>query len=58
MTSPLDSRHPYGIQVVADRAPVREDVKAAFEKGSREATKGIASLTGRASRSGAKKATS
>ena len=53
MASPLDSSHPGGIQVVADRAPVREDVKAAFEKGSREATKGIASLTGRAVRSGA-----
>jgi len=31
--------------VVADRAPVREDVKAAFAKGSRKATAGINSLT-------------
>jgi hypothetical protein len=31
--------------VVADRAPVREDAKAAFAKGSHKATTGIKSLT-------------
>jgi hypothetical protein len=45
MTSPLDNTNPHGIRVVADRAPVREDVKAAFAKGSRKATAGIDSLT-------------
>jgi hypothetical protein len=30
--------------VVADRAPVREDVKAAFARGSRKASSGLATL--------------
>jgi hypothetical protein len=46
MTSPLESTNPNGIRVVADRAPVREDVKSAFAKGSRKATEGINSLVG------------
>jgi hypothetical protein len=45
MTGPLDNTNPHGIRVAADRAPVREDVKAAFAKGSRKATAGINSLT-------------
>jgi hypothetical protein len=45
MTSRLDDTNPHGIRVVADRAPVREDVQAAFAKGSRKATAGIHSLT-------------
>jgi hypothetical protein len=45
MTGPLDNTNPHGIRVVADRAPVREDVKAAFARGSRKATSGINSLT-------------
>jgi hypothetical protein len=44
MISPLDSTNPHGIRIVADRAPVREDVKTAFAKGSDKATKGINSL--------------
>jgi len=47
MTSPLDNTNPHGIRVVADRAPLREDVKAAFTKGSRKAAAGIDSLTRR-----------
>jgi hypothetical protein len=45
MTSPLDNTNPHGIRVVADRAPLRQDVKTAFAKGSRKATAGINSLT-------------
>jgi hypothetical protein len=45
MTSPLDNTNSHGIQVVADRAPLREDVKIAFAKGSRKATAGLKSLT-------------
>jgi hypothetical protein len=45
MTSPLASTNSHGIRVVADRAPLRQDVKTAFAKGSREATAGIDSLT-------------
>lgn len=45
MSSPLESSNPHGIRVVADRAPMREDVKAAFEKGSRKAAGEIRSLT-------------
>jgi hypothetical protein len=45
MTSPLDNTNPHGIRVVADRAPLREDVKTAFANGSRKATAGINSLT-------------
>jgi hypothetical protein len=45
VTSPLDNTNPHGIRVVADRAPVREDAKDAFSKGSRKATTGIDSLT-------------
>jgi hypothetical protein len=44
MTNPLESTNPHGIRVVADRAPIREDVKAAFAKGSQSATKGIDTL--------------
>jgi hypothetical protein len=44
MTSPLDSNNPHGIRVVADRAPIRQDVKDAFAKGSRKASSGIADL--------------
>ncbi len=44
MTNPLESTNPHGIRVVADRAPVREDVKIAFVKGSQRATKGINTL--------------
>jgi hypothetical protein len=47
MTSPLESSNPHGIRVVADRAPIREDVKVAFVKGSKRATKGINNLVGR-----------
>lgn len=53
MTSPLDNTNPHGIHVVADRAPVREDVRTAFTKGSRQATAGIASLTQPRRRAGA-----
>jgi hypothetical protein len=45
VTSPLDNTNPHGIRVVADRAPLREDARAAFAKGSRKATAGINSLT-------------
>ena len=45
MIGQLDNTNPHGIRVAADRAPVREDVKAAFAKGSRKATAGIDSLT-------------
>jgi hypothetical protein len=45
MTSPLESTNSHGIRVVADRAPIRADVKAAFAKGARKATAGIDSLT-------------
>lgn len=45
MTSPLDNTNPHGIRVVADRAPLREDARAAFTKGSHKATSGIRSLT-------------
>jgi hypothetical protein len=44
MTNPLESTNPHGIRVVADRAPIREDVKVAFAKGSQRATKGIDTL--------------
>jgi hypothetical protein len=45
--SPLDSRNPHGIQVAADRAPLRADVKAAFARGSRKADREITVLTNR-----------
>lgn len=45
MTSLLDSTNPHGIRVVADRAPLRADVQAAFLKASRKATTGISELT-------------
>jgi hypothetical protein len=45
MTNPLDSRNPHGIRVAANRGPVREDAKAAFEQASRAAANGIARLT-------------
>jgi hypothetical protein len=45
VTSPLDNTNPHGIRVVADRAPLREDARAAFAKGSRKAATGIKSLT-------------
>jgi len=45
MTSPLDSSNPHGIRVAADRGPLRADVKAAFTKGSRKATREITALT-------------
>jgi hypothetical protein len=45
VTSPLASTNSHGIHVVADRAPLRQDVKTAFAKGSRKATVGIDSLT-------------
>jgi hypothetical protein len=45
VTSPLDNTNSHGIRVVANRAPLREDAKAAFVKGSRKATEGISSLT-------------
>jgi hypothetical protein len=45
VTSPLDNTNPHGIRVVADRAPLREDARAAFAKGSRKATTGIKNLT-------------
>lgn len=53
MTNPLDNTNPHGIRVVADRAPVREDAKDAFAKGSRKATAGIRSLTQQRRRNGA-----
>jgi hypothetical protein len=46
MAKPLESANPHGIRVVADRAPVRADVQAAFAKGSERATKGIDRLIG------------
>jgi hypothetical protein len=45
VTSPLDNTNPHGIRVVADRAPLREDARAAFAKGSQKAASGIKSLT-------------
>lgn len=45
MSSLLDSTNPHGIRVVADRAPLRADVQAAFLKASRKATTGISELT-------------
>jgi hypothetical protein len=45
VTSPLDNTNPHGIRVVADRAPLREDARAAFAKASRKATSGIKSIT-------------
>jgi hypothetical protein len=45
VTSPLKSTNPYGIRVVADRAPVREDAMTAFERASRKAETGISGLT-------------
>jgi len=48
--NPLDSTNPHGIRVVADRAPVREDIKVAFAEGSRKATVGIDKLIGPRSR--------
>jgi hypothetical protein len=45
VTNPLDDTNPHGIRVVADRAPLREDARAAFAKGSHKATTGIKSLT-------------
>jgi hypothetical protein len=45
VTSPLDNTNPHGIRVVADRAPLREEARTAFAKGSRKATAGIKSLT-------------
>ena len=45
MTSLLTSINSHGLRVVADRAPLRDDVMKAFEKGSRKATAGIDSLT-------------
>ena len=53
VTSPLDNTNPHGIRVVADRAPLRQDVKTAFAKGSRKATAGINSLTRSRSHNGA-----
>jgi len=44
MTSPLENTNPYGIRVVADRAPLRKDAKAAFDQASRKATTGINNL--------------
>ena len=46
MTSPLESTNSHGIRVVADRAPVRQDAKSAFAKGSRKATAVINNLVG------------
>jgi hypothetical protein len=45
VTSPLDNTNPHGIRVVADRVPLRQDVKTAFAKGSRKAAAGTNSLT-------------
>lgn len=45
MSSLLDSTNPHGIRVVADRAPLRADVQAAFLKASRKAAAGIDELT-------------
>jgi hypothetical protein len=45
MFSSLDNTNPYGIRVVTDNAPVREDVKEAFARGSRGAAAKIAALT-------------
>jgi hypothetical protein len=59
VTNPLDSPNPYGIRVAADRAPVREDVKEAFERGSRKASAGLATLRrGRARRPATRRAQS
>jgi hypothetical protein len=44
VASPLASTNSHEIRVVADRAPLRQDVKTAFAKGSRKATAGIDSL--------------
>lgn len=52
MTSPLDNTNSHGIRVVADRAPIREDAKAAFANGSRKAASGISSLTKSRQRAG------
>ncbi len=54
MSSLLDSTNPHGIRVVADRAPLRADVQAAFLKASRKATAGIDEIT-RPRRSAAKR---
>jgi hypothetical protein len=54
VTNPLDNHNPHGIRVVADRAPVREDVREAFARGSRKASSGLAALRrGRARRAAA-----
>jgi hypothetical protein len=45
VTSPLASTNSHGIRVVADQAPLHQDVKTALAKGSRKATAGIDSLT-------------
>jgi len=45
VTSPLTSTNSHGLRVVADRAPLRQDVMKAFEKGSRKAAASIDSLT-------------
>jgi hypothetical protein len=45
MTSPLESTNPYGIRVVADRGPARDDAKTAFDRASRKAVAGINGLT-------------
>lgn len=55
MSSLLDSTNPHGIRVVADRAPLREDVQSAFLKASRKATAGIAQITHPKRRSAATK---
>jgi hypothetical protein len=53
VTSPLDDTNPHGIRVVADRAPLREDARAAFARGSSRATRGIKTLTQPRRRNGA-----
>lgn len=45
MTSPLESSNPYGIRVAADRAPVRQDARKAFDQASRKAASAISGLT-------------
>jgi hypothetical protein len=45
MTSPLDSTNPHGIRVAADRAPVRQEARIAFDRASRKAVTGINGLT-------------
>jgi hypothetical protein len=57
VTSPLDDTNPYGIRVVADRAPLREDARTAFAKGSKKATSGIKKLTERHRRGASDSAT-